>query len=108
MAGSAWAPLRNRTFRALWLALLVSNIGTWMQTVGAQWTLVMRPGAGLLVALVQTATTLPVLMLALPAGVMADIFDRRHLLIAVQLFMVTVAALVAVLTAAGAMMPSLL
>ncbi|MFB9179952.1 MFS transporter [Dactylosporangium sucinum] len=67
-ARSAWAPLRVPTFRALWIAMLVSNSGTWMQTVGAQWLLVSIPGADILVALVQTATTLPVLLLALPAG----------------------------------------
>jgi MFS family permease len=56
-------------------------IGTWMQTVGAQWLLVDEPNASTLVALVQTASLLPMLLLALPAGVLADSFDRRRLLI---------------------------
>ncbi|GLK99271.1 MFS transporter [Dactylosporangium matsuzakiense] len=107
-ASSAWAPLRAPTFRALWIAMLISNIGTWMQTVGAQWLLVSIPGADILVALVQTATTLPGLLLALPSGVLADIFDRRHLLIAVQLFMTTVAVAMAVATALGGMTPTLI
>src|SRR4051794_38397425 len=81
---STWAPLRNGTFRALWLAVLVSNIGGWMQMVGAQWLLVDQPNASVLVALVQTADTLPVLLVALPAGVLADIVDRRLLLIITQ------------------------
>jgi MFS family permease len=97
----AWAPLRHRTFRALWLAALVSNIGTWMQTVGAQWLLVDEPNAPTLVALVQTATAAPVVLLALPSGVLADMFDRRRLLVAVQAFQVVVGVALTVLTAAG-------
>ncbi len=102
---SAWAPLRVTAFRALWLAVLASNIGTWMQTVGAQWLLVGHSSAPTLVALVQTANTLPVLLFALPAGVLADTLDRRHLLIGVQL---CVGALLTMLTATGSMPPSLL
>jgi len=73
---TAWAPLRIGIFRALWIAALVSNIGDWMQTVGAQWLLVHQPHASVLVALVQTADLLPVLLVGLPAGVLADIVDR--------------------------------
>ena len=83
--GSAWSPLRIAAFRALWLAQLGSMIGTWMQTVGAQWLLVDEPNASTLVSLVQTAGLLPMLILALPAGVLADTFDRRRLLIGTQL-----------------------
>jgi MFS family permease len=105
---SAWAPLRIPTFRALWLAVLGSQLGTWMQTVGAQWLLVDEPNAATLVSLVQTAAMLPVLMLALPAGVLADTFDRRRMLIAIQLFQAAVGVTLAVLTAAGQMPPALL
>ncbi|MGZ4603389.1 MAG: MFS transporter, partial [Kineosporiaceae bacterium] len=56
---SPWAPLWHRTFRWLWLGVLISATGTWMQTVGAQWLLVDRPNAAVLVSLVQAATTLP-------------------------------------------------
>ncbi|MDP9412148.1 MAG: MFS transporter, partial [Actinomycetota bacterium] len=77
---SAWAPLGQRIFRWLWLGVLVSWIGTWMQTVGAQWLLVDAPNAAALVSLVQAANTLPVMLLALPGGVLADSFDRRWLL----------------------------
>jgi MFS family permease len=103
-----WAPLGLQAFRALWIAGLVSNIGTWMQTVGAQWVLIEVPDSTTLVALVQTASTLPILLLAMPAGVLADILDRRKLLIAVQLFQAAAAAGLAILTAAGQMTPSLL
>lgn len=105
---SAWAPLRVAAYRSLWLALLVANIGTWMQTVGAQWLLIDQPNASTLVSLVQTASMLPILLLALPAGALADTFDRRHLLIAVQCFVAVVALLLAALTAAGRMPPALL
>ena len=81
---STWAPLQSPVFRALWIAQFVSNLGTWMQTVGAQWMLVDDPRAAVLVPLVQTATTLPVMLLALPSGVLADLIDRRRLLIATQ------------------------
>jgi MFS family permease len=92
----------------LWLAVLASDIGTWMQTVGAQWLLVDLPGAATLVALVQTADTLPDLLLALPGGALADIFDRRRLLIGLQLFQVAVGAVLTGLTLAGQMTPPLL
>ncbi|MEV6344566.1 MFS transporter [Actinoplanes sp. NPDC051851] len=82
--GSAWAPLREPVFRALWLATLAGNAGTWMQTVGAQWMVVHEPDAATWVSLVQTATTAPVLLFALPAGALADALDRRRLLLAVQ------------------------
>ena len=105
---SAWAPLRVKAFRALWLAQVGSAIGTWMQTVGAQWLLVEEPGAEALVAMVQVAAMLPVLMLALPSGALADILDRRRMLIAVQLFQACVAVALAALTVAGRMTPPLL
>jgi MFS family permease len=105
---SAWAPLRIAAYRSLWLALLASNIGTWMQTVGAQWLLVEQSGSDTLVAVVQTASTLPIVLLALPSGALADTFDRRRLLIAVQAFLVAVGALLTVLTLAGRMPPTLL
>ena len=80
----------------LWTAQFVSNIGTWMQTVGAQWFLVGASGSPTLVALVQTASSLPILLLALPAGVLADLVDRRRLLLYAQVAMALVAALLAV------------
>ena len=107
-AQSPWAPLQQRVFRMLWLAVLASNIGTWMQTVGAQWLLVGLPNAATLVALVQTADTLPDVLLALPAGALADAFDRRRLLIGLQAFQVVVGAALTVLTISGQMTPPLL
>jgi len=105
---SAWAPLAQRAFRWLWLGMLISWIGTWMQTVGAQWLLVDAPNAAALVSLVQAVTTLPMMLLALPGGVLADSFDRRWLLITVQAYLFVAGILLAVLTAIGQMPPALL
>ena len=107
-ADTAWAPLRTRVFRILWLAQLGSLVGTWMQTVGAQWLLVDHPNASTLVALVQTASMSPVFLLALPAGVFADVFDRRRLLVFVQLASLLAAAALTALTVAGQVTPALL
>ncbi|MDG4663749.1 MFS transporter [Mycobacterium sp. 236(2023)] len=105
---STWAPLRSPVYRMLWIAQFVSNLGTWMQTVGAQWMLVGDPRAAVLVPLVQTATTLPVMLLALPAGVLADLIDRRRLLIATQAAMAAGVGLLASLTGAGLTTPTVL
>ncbi len=107
-APSIWLPLRHPVFRALWLAVLGSQIGTWMQTVGAQWLLVDLPNAATLVALVQTAMMLPMLLLSVPAGVLADALDRRRMLIVVQWFQAAIGAVLTVLTFAGQMTPALL
>jgi MFS family permease len=103
-----WAPFRNRAFRWLWIGVLISWTGTWMQTLGAQWLVVDQPNAAALVSLVQAAITLPVMMLALPGGVLADSFDRRWLLFVIQVYFFVVGILLAVLTAAGQMPPALL
>jgi MFS family permease len=104
----AWAPFKSRAFRWLWIGVLISWTGTWMQSVGAQWLVVDAPNAPALVSLVQAATTLPVMMLALPGGVLADSFDRRWLLFAIQIYFFCVGVLLAVLTAAGQMPSALL
>ena len=104
---SAWAPLRLfPVFRALWIAQFASNVGTWMQTVGAQWLLVDR--SPLLVSLVQTASTLPIVLLALPAGAWADLADRRRLLLGAQVAMFVAAAALAAATFLGAVSPALI
>lgn len=82
--------------------------GHWMQTLGAQWFLVDTPGADTVVALVQVTATLPMMLLAMPAGVLADAFDRRWLLFAVQVYLAVLALLLWVLTATDRMSPWLL
>jgi MFS family permease len=94
----AWAPLRHRVFRDLWIAQTVSNVGTWMQTVGAQWLIVSLGGTALTVSLVQTATTLPTFLIGLPAGALGDILDRRKIMLASQFFMLICATALGVLT----------
>jgi len=105
---STWAPLRVTIFRWLWLASLFSNIGAWMQTVGAQWLLVHTAHAAILVALVQTADMLPDVLFAIVGGVLADTLDRRHLLITVQAGLAVAGATLAALTFAGQVSPALL
>src|SRR5918997_4779595 len=96
-APSAWSPLRRTWFRALWTAQFVANTGTWAQTVGAQWLMGDLGGTALQIALVQTAATLPVFLLVVPAGALGDVVDRRRLLLVSQLVMLAAAALLAVL-----------
>lgn len=102
------APLKNPVFRALWIATVVSNIGTWMHDVGAGWLMTSLSSNPLMVALVQAATTLPMFVLALPGGALADIIDRRKLLIGAQLFGLVAMALLAAATFAGLTGPALL
>ena len=103
---SALAPLRSPVFRALWIAALVSNIGTWMQSVGAVWQVGNQSGSAALVALVQTAVSLPIVLLALPAGAAADVVDRRRLLLLTQTWMLASAAALGVATVLGLASPA--
>jgi len=93
----AWAPLGVPTFRALWLAILVGNIGTWVNDVAAAWLMTELTDAPLMIAAVQSATSLPMVVLALTAGTLADLVDRRRLLIVMQVWMMMVAAALALL-----------
>ena len=97
-ASSAWSPLRNPLFRNLWIATIVSNVGTWMQDVGAGWLMTSLSSSPSLVALVEAADSIPVMLLALPAGALADIVDRRRLLIAIQVYLLIVAGALGILT----------
>lgn len=93
----AWAPLRHPIFRAMWIASVVSNVGTWMHTVAASWLMTLLATSPLPVALVQTATTLPTFLITLPAGAIADLIDRRRWLMFTQSLMLAVAAAIGVL-----------
>ena len=99
---SPWTPLRNsRTFFYLWIATLVSNIGTWMHDVGAGFLARDLTDSALIVALMQTATALPAFFLLLPSGALADIFDRRKYLLVANLGMTLTAAFLGLLTVTG-------
>ncbi|MCC3291635.1 MULTISPECIES: MFS transporter [unclassified Arthrobacter] len=102
---SPWAPLRRRMFLILWLAQLGSNIGTWMQTVGAQWFLVESSENPALVSLVQTANLTPSLLLGLMAGVLADAFNRRRLILGANIFAAGAATVLTVVAALGLLDP---
>ncbi|MCB2406457.1 MFS transporter [Hymenobacter lucidus] len=97
-AGTLWTPFTYSLFRAIWLASVVSNIGTWMQNVAGVWLVTMLTTSALVVALMQTATSLPAFLLSMPAGAMADLIDRRRLLLFTQGFMAVVAFLLGTLT----------
>jgi MFS family permease len=102
---SGWAPLRRPLFRNRTIASVVSNLGTWMQDTAGTWLMTVLTGSPLLIALMQTAASLPVLLLGLPAGATADIFDRRRLLIFWQAWMLTAALVLCALTFAGIISP---
>ena len=93
-------PFTYHIFRAIWIAGLVSNVGTWMQNVAGVWLVTTLTTSALLVALMQAATSLPAFLLSMPAGALADLVDRRRLLLFTQGFMAVVAAGLGVLTLA--------
>ncbi|HVP43466.1 MAG TPA: MFS transporter [Terriglobales bacterium] len=97
-SGSAVAPFTEPLFRGIWLAAVVSYTGTWMQNVGAAWLMTTMTMSPLMVGLVQAAMSVPVFLVVLPAGVLADMVDRRRLLLATQTWMTLVAAVLGVLT----------
>jgi MFS family permease len=102
------SPLRRPLFRNLWLAALVSNVGGWMQDTAGAWLMTALTTSPLLIALMQTAASLPAVGLAYPAGAAADIFDRRHLLIFWQSWMLASVAILSALTLAGVVSPGTL
>jgi MFS family permease len=95
--GSAWGPFRYVTFAVLWAATVFSNIGSWMQNAAAGWLMTSLNPDPFQVALVQAVSTLPMFLFSLPAGALADIVNRRRLLIAVQIAAAALVALFAIL-----------
>ena len=105
---SPWSPLRIPLFRNLLIADLVSDIGTFMQTVGAAWLMTMLTPSPIYIALIQTASALPFFLLALPAGSIGDIVDRRKLILFTETWMLVAALVLAGVSYLGAMTPWLL
>ena len=95
---TAWAPLAEPLFRSLWIAAVVSYSGTWMQNVGAGWLMTQLSDSPLMVSLVQAASAIPVFVAVLPAGALADMVDRRRLLLFTQSWMIVAALALGVLT----------
>jgi MFS family permease len=102
---SVWSPLRTPLFRVLWIATVVSNVGTWMHNVSAAWLMTSLAPSPTMVALVQAATSLPVFLVGLPAGALADVVDRRRFLLVTQGWMLAAAAALGALTLAGVATP---
>src|SRR5690606_3771859 len=92
---SALSPFQNRVFRDVWVANLVSQFGGLIQVVGASWLMLSLAESAEMVALVQSSTTLPIVIFALVAGALADSFDRRAIMIASQVFMLVVSVVLA-------------
>jgi MFS family permease len=103
-----WEPLKQPLFRALWTASLISSLGTWVQQVANSWLMTSLKPEPMMVSLVQVATTLPMALLALPAGALADLLDRRRYLLVTQTWMALASATMGVLTWTGRMTPGLL
>ena len=90
--------MRSRVFAVLWTATVISNIGTWMYSAAAGWQMTLLAPSPLMVSLVQAVSTLPIFLFALPAGALADIVDRRKMLIVAQSLLMGVVFLLTVLT----------
>lgn len=100
MNSSAWSPLRQPLFRALWIASVASNLGTAMHDIAAGWLMTSLSTSTIMVSLMQTASSLPIFLVALPAGALADLVDRRRLLLITQGWMLITATLLGILTVA--------
>lgn len=102
---SPWAPLGEPLFRSLWIASVISYTGTWMQNVGAGWLMTQMTLNPLMVGLVQAAAALPVFLVILPAGALADMVDRRKFLLLTQGWMVLASATLGILTLTSCVHP---
>src|SRR5262249_27466756 len=103
-----WGPLRQPLFRWLWLAAIVSYTGSWMHNVGAGWLMTRLSTSPLMISLVQAAMSFPVFLVALLAGAIADMVDRRRLLLITQSWMAVAAAILGILAIRNAVTPSML
>jgi MFS family permease len=99
------APFRQRVFAVFWLASLLSSFGSLIQTVGASWLMTTLAPSAAMIALVQTASALPFFCLSLASGALADIYDRRRIMLVSQLAMLSVSSLLAYVTWSGAITP---
>ncbi len=102
---TGFEPLRQPLFRDRWIASIVSNLGSWMQDTAGTWLMALLTTSPLLISLMQTAASLPVLMLGLLAGATADVYDKRRLLIFWQAWMLGTVGLLSILTFAGIISP---
>jgi MFS family permease len=96
-ASIAWTPFRHTAFTVIWLATVVSNIGTWMYNAASAWLMTSLDADPLTVSLVQVATTLPIFLFAIPAGALADMLDKRRFLIFAESATTALSAIIAAL-----------
>ena len=106
--GSMLAPFKHNTFKLLWMATLVSNLGGLVQSVGAGWMMTTLSDSHNMVALVQASTTLPIMLFSLAAGALADNFDRRIVMLIAQIGLMLVSVTLAVMAYLGMLTPWLL
>jgi len=106
VAGSPWSPFRHATFTVLWTATVLSNIGTWMYNAASGWLMTSLNPDPLIVSMVQAATSLPVFLFALPSGALADIVDKRRLLLFAEGAVTAVAAIFAAFVWFGMVTPA--
>ena len=104
----ALSPLRDPIFRSLWIAAVISYTGSWMQNIATGWLMSSLTSSPMLISLVQVALSLPVLIIALPAGAIADLVDRRKFLLITQSSMVGASMVLGILTITGTCTPTLL
>jgi MFS family permease len=104
-AASPLSPFRHATFRVLWTATVISSIGGWMYSAASGWLMTGLNPDPFIVSMVQVATTMPLFLLALPAGALADILDRRRFLIGVQIAVAAVSAMFAAIVWLGLLTP---
>jgi len=107
-AASGWSPFRSTAFTVIWIATVVSNVGTWMYNAASSWLMTSLNADPLVVALVQVASTLPVFVFAVPAGALADIVDKRRFLFLAELATTVVCAIIAAIVSMGLVTPRIL
>ena len=99
---SAWSPFRHAAFAVMWTGTVVANIGSWMYSAASGWLMTDLNPDPFVVSMVQVATTLPMFLFAVPAGALADIIDRRKLLIVVEIATTVISAVFAAIVSFGA------
>src|SRR6516165_8435463 len=105
---SPWIAFRHTTFTVVWIATVVANIGTWMYNAASGWLMTSLDSDPLTVSLVQVATTLPIFLLALPAGALADVVDRRVFLLVLEVATTVFSALFAAFVSLDLITPGIL
>src|SRR5271166_6566801 len=107
-SNSPWKAFHHRTFTVVWIATVVSNIGSWMYSAASGWFMTSLNPHPVMVSMVQVATSLPMFLFALPAGALADIIDRRRFLIVVEILITAISTIFAFLIWRNVVTPGIL